>query len=64
MKSTVHLAMGESLSRCRIASATVFALLLFYPFTFSPLLFPNGVASQATAQFLEDLTVYLAKHNR
>ena len=50
MKSTVPLAMGESLSRCRIASVTI-------------LLFLHRIASQTTTQFLEDLTIYLREHH-
>lgn len=51
MKSTVHLAMGESLRRCWMASVTILFLL-------------HRVAGQTTTEFLEDLSVYFREHHR
>ena len=52
IKSTVHLAKGESFNRCWIASVISVLDLL------------HGITSQTTAQFLEDLAVNLREHYR
>ena len=51
MKSTVHLAKGESLSRCRITSVMIFLNLL------------HRITGQTATQLLEYLTVNLRKHH-